>query len=80
MERFHSRDQRPYWFAKTKDNFLHKMELISGGIAENTNMATVSLFWNTNMAALTSFENALFLIYYNMAESASGRGEANPVF
>ena len=24
-----------------------------------TNMATVSLFWNTNMAAVTSFENAL---------------------
>ena len=25
----------------------------------NTNMATISLFWNTNMAAVTSCENAL---------------------
>ena len=24
VERFQSRDQRPYWFAETKDVFLHK--------------------------------------------------------
>ena len=59
IERFHSRDERPYWFTKRKDNFCIKKGLIPGGMAWNTNMAAVSLFWNTNMAAVTSYENAL---------------------
>ena len=29
IERFHSRDQQPYWFTKTKDDFCIKVELNS---------------------------------------------------
>ena len=32
------------------------------GFSGYTNMAAVSLFWNTNMAAVTSCENALYKI------------------
>ena len=32
-----------------------------GGLVWYTIMAAISLFWNTNMAAVTSCEHALFL-------------------
>ena len=51
IERFHSRDQRPYWFTETKENICKKKKsLIPGGLVWYTNMAAASLFLNTNMA------------------------------
>ena len=52
IKRFHSRDQRPYWFTKTKDDFRIKLKFNPRGMAWYTNMAAVSLFWNTNMVAI----------------------------
>ena len=52
IERFHSRDQRPYWFTETKENVCIK---IPKDLVWYTNMAAaVSLFWNINIAAVTS--------------------------
>jgi hypothetical protein len=42
------------WWNNTK--YLNKKELIP---VPYTNMAAISLFWNTNMAAVTSDENDL---------------------
>ena len=40
-----------YW---SKRNCLHKNESSNTGMAWNTNMAAVLLFWGANMAAVTS--------------------------
>ena len=60
IERFHSRDQQPYWITETKESICIKMSSIPGELVWYTIMAAISLFWDTNMAALTSWENALF--------------------
>ena len=61
IERFHSREQRPYWLAKTKDDFLHKNR-VSFPVWLGTPIRPpyASLFSNTNMAAVTSYGNAQF--------------------
>ena len=43
-----------------KSNFLHEKSPTPKGFVQNCNMATVSLFWNTNMAAVKSCEYALY--------------------
>ena len=45
------------WWNNTK--YLNKKELIP---VPYTNMAAISLFWYTNMAAVTSDENDLYVI------------------
>ena len=57
IERFHSRDYRPYWFTETKERICIKIEFDSKGLVWDTNMAAISLFWDTYMAAVTSCEN-----------------------
>jgi hypothetical protein len=47
------------WWNNTK--YLNKKELIP---VPYTNMAAISLFWYTNMAAVTSDENDLLLHLY----------------
>ena len=53
---FHSRDQRQYWFTKTKDDFCIKVEFNSrrNGLVHQCGRHF------TNTAAMTSYENALF--------------------
>ena len=46
-----------FWWMNHYLNDLPRM--IPRMIEDLTNMAAVSLFWNTNMAAVTSCENAL---------------------
>ena len=47
-----------YW---NKRNHLHEKKTSTlRGFSWYTNMAAVSLFWNTNMVAVTSCENALY--------------------
>ena len=55
IERFHSRDQHLCKFMGTKESVYIRKEFNS----HRTGMAAVLLFWNTNMAAVTSGENAL---------------------
>ena len=59
IERFHSRDKQPYWITETKESIYIKMNSIPGELVWYTIMAAISLFWETNMAAVTSCENAL---------------------
>jgi hypothetical protein len=47
------------WWNNTK--YLNKKELIP---VPYTNMAAISLFWYTNMAAVTSDENDLYLMSF----------------
>ena len=55
IERFHSRDYRPYWFTETKESICIKIEFNSQRLSLwDTKMAAISLFWDTNMAAVTS--------------------------
>ena len=56
---WNSRDQQPYWITETKESICVKYCSIPGGLVWYTIMAAISLFWNTNMAAVTSCENAL---------------------
>ena len=53
-ERFHSRGQRLRKFTGAKESVYIIKEFMI-----NTNMAVISLFWNTTLAALTSCENVL---------------------
>ena len=53
-KRFHSRDQLTYRFLGTKESVYTRKEFNFQGIYLYTNMASVPLFWNTNMAAVTS--------------------------
>ena len=48
------------WWNNTK--YLNKKELIP---VPYTNMAAISLFWYTNMAAVTSDENDLLQLFVN---------------
>ena len=59
IERIHSRGQRLCRFIETKEIFLLKKSPTPKGFVWSTSMATMSLFWNTNMAAVTSCEYAL---------------------
>ena len=59
IERFHSRDQRPYWFAKSKDDFCIKIDFNSRRNDLVHQYAAISLFWNTNVAVVTSHEHTL---------------------
>ena len=43
---------------RNKRKRLHKKMFNPTGLVSNTNMAAISLFWNTNMAAVTSCEYA----------------------
>ena len=60
IERFHSRDRQPYWIIETKERICIKIEFNSRRISLYTIMAAIPLFCNTNMATVTSCENALF--------------------
>ena len=58
IERFHSRDQHLCKFFWNKRKRLHKKS-VSHRVGLEHQHGRVSLFWNTNMAAVTSCENAL---------------------
>ena len=60
LDCFHPRGQQPCKFIGTKESVYIRKELNSDRIGLVANMAAVSLFWNTNMAAVTSCENALY--------------------
>ena len=59
LERFHSRDYWSYWFTETKESICIKIEFNTQRFSLDTNMAAISLFWDTNMAVVTSCENTL---------------------
>ena len=61
IECFHSRGQHLCKFIGTKESVCIRKEFNSpiGLVSRDTNMAAVSLFWDTNMAAVTSCENIL---------------------
>ena len=61
IERFHSRGQHLCYLLKQNKAFAYEKSSSTIGLARNTNMAAGLLFWNTNMAAVTSCENALYL-------------------
>ena len=46
----------------TNESFYIRKEFNPTGLSWYTNMASVSLFWNINMAALMSCENALLAV------------------
>ena len=56
MERIHSRGQHLCKFMGTKEMFYIRKES-----NPHTNMAAFSLFWKTNMAAVTSCEYAQYV-------------------
>ena len=62
IERFHSRGQQPCKFIGTKESFYIRKEFNSHRIVLGHQHAgaAVSLFWDTNMAAVTSYENTLY--------------------
>ena len=53
IERFHSRDQRPCWFTKTKDNSCIRREFNSRTNGLVHQYGRRFLLWNTIMAAVT---------------------------
>ena len=55
IKRFHSRDQRPYWFNETKES----IEFNSQRVSLVHQYDCRSLFRYTNMAAVSSCENGL---------------------
>ena len=59
IECFHSRGQHLCKFIGTKGGVCIRKEFNSQRTGLDTNMAVVSLFWDTNMAAVTSYENTL---------------------
>ena len=59
MERFHSRGHHLCKFIRTKESVCIRKEFNPKGTVWDTNTATGSLFWNTNMAAVTICENTL---------------------
>ena len=62
--RFHSRDQQLCKFIKQKETFTEKKSSTPTGFVWYTYMAALLLFWSTNMAAVTSCENALFIFSF----------------
>ena len=62
-EHLHSRSQHPYKFTQTKGSvYIKEKKSTPRGLLWNTNMAAVSLFWNTNRDTVTSCENALYTV------------------
>ena len=59
MYRAFSLSQHLCTFIGTKESVYREKSLTPTRLVCNTNMAAVSLFWNTNIAAVTSCENAL---------------------
>ena len=59
IERFHSRGEHLCKFIGTKESIFIRKSSTPTGFSGYTSMAAVSLFGNTNMAAVTSCENAL---------------------
>ena len=64
IEYFHSRGQHICKFIGTKESVCIRKEFHSQR-TDLGNMATVSLFWDTNMAAVTSCENTLYVNKWN---------------
>ena len=64
IEYFHSRGQHISKFIGTKESVCIRKEFNSQR-TDLGNMATVSLFWDTNMAAVTSCENTLYVNKWN---------------
>ena len=62
--RFHSRDQQLCKFIKQKETFTEKKSSTPTGFVWYTYMAALLLFWSTNMSAVTSCENALFIFSF----------------
>ena len=62
--RFHSRDQQLCKLIKQKETFTEKKSSTPTGFVWYTYMAALLLFWSTNMAAVTSCENALFIFSF----------------
>ena len=60
-ERFHWCHKPPYWFTETKGDFCIKIEFKSRRIALIHQYGRRFFVWNTNMAAVTSRENAPLL-------------------
>ena len=54
---FHSRDKQPCFLTETKKRICIKIEFNFRNINWGSNMAVVSLFRGSNMAAVTSGEN-----------------------
>ena len=52
-------------FPGTNKAFAQENSSTPTGLVWYTKMATVSLFWNSNMAALTTGENALYVVHLN---------------
>ena len=50
-------------FTAIKDSVCIKRSSTPTGLIRNTNVAPVSLFWDTNMAAVTSCENTIVLVH-----------------
>ena len=51
---FHSHNQQPRFSTKTIEDVSIILLSISGGLDRDNNMAAISLFGDTNMAAVTS--------------------------
>ena len=59
LECFHLRGQHVCKFIGTKESVCIRKEFNFHRIGLGHNMAAVSLFWDTNMATVTSCENTL---------------------
>ena len=65
QERFHSRGQHLCKFiVEQKRAFALEKSSAPTGLSWYLNVAAVSLFWKTNMAAVTSCENAPYVYLY----------------
>ena len=62
IERFHSRGQHLCKFIGTKGMVCIRKSSTPKGLIWNINMATVSVFWDIKMAAVTSCENTLYCL------------------
>ena len=54
IERFHARGRQACKVIGTKESVHARKELNATGLVWNTNMIAISLFYDTNMAAVTS--------------------------
>ena len=64
MKRFHLCDQHLCKSIGTKESIYIRKEFNSHRIGFDTMMPAVSLFWNTNIASVTSSENAPYPFPY----------------
>ena len=62
IERFHSRGQHLCKFIGTKGMVCIRKSSTPKGLIWNINKATVSVFWDIKMAAVTSCENTLYCL------------------